>query len=319
MVPPRHTRATTLLELIVVVSVIAILIAIILPAVQHSRAVARKTQCLNQVRQHAVAVHTHTNAIGHFPTDGWGFAWLGFSDRGFGIDQPGGWIFNILPYCEQQAVHDMAPKSTDVPPSPATVSAFVTHSLPLFQCPERREPRNFPADQQVAYYGSVTITSCSKSDYAINGGNVFLQSISGPANHNSATVSAYPWPDTSALNGISFCRSLVRLSDVTDGTSNVLLGGEKWIESANAATSGDNQPVFVGDCLDIRRWGNIPPAQDKHSTGFETGFGSAHLGTANFSLCDSSTRSIPYFIDPRVFVRLCARNDGQPVPSDDSW
>ncbi|MEN6450039.1 MAG: DUF1559 domain-containing protein, partial [Thermoguttaceae bacterium] len=96
----------TLVELLVVITIIGILIALLLPAVQAAREAARMTQCRNGVKQQALAAMNHEQANGWLPTGGWGCTWLGQPQCGFGRRQPGGFFYNILPYLEQQALHD---------------------------------------------------------------------------------------------------------------------------------------------------------------------------------------------------------------------
>src|SRR3954451_22400540 len=100
----RACRASgfTLVELLVVIAIIGVLVALLLPAVQAARESARRMQCQNNLKQFGLAFQTHNDTNGFLPTDGFGYGWVGDPDLGFGIDQPGGWTFNILPYCEQK-------------------------------------------------------------------------------------------------------------------------------------------------------------------------------------------------------------------------
>jgi prepilin-type N-terminal cleavage/methylation domain-containing protein len=101
-------RGFTLLELLVVMGVSAILIGLLLPAIQASRESARRVRCTNNLRQIGVAMMSHESSKGHFPTGGWGFRWVGDPRRGTGRNQPGGWLYCILPYVEQASVYDIS-------------------------------------------------------------------------------------------------------------------------------------------------------------------------------------------------------------------
>src|SRR5882762_2665231 len=108
----KAIRAFTLVELLVVIAIIGILVALLLPAIQAAREAARRSQCTNQLRQLAIAFHNHHDTHKHLPTGGWAFTWLGYPEYGFGKNQPGGWMYNILPYMEEQNLHDIGKSAT---------------------------------------------------------------------------------------------------------------------------------------------------------------------------------------------------------------
>ena len=90
------------------ITIIGILIALLLPAVQAARESARQLQCKNNLKQLALGCLHHEQVQGWLPSGGWAWIWHGDPDRGFGKRQPGGWIYNVLPYIEQQPLRETA-------------------------------------------------------------------------------------------------------------------------------------------------------------------------------------------------------------------
>ena len=90
-----------------VVAICNILLALLFPAVQAARESANRLECANHLKQIGLAWQMHHDAHQHFPTGGWGWSWTGDPDRGYGELQPGAWAFNILPFVDEAALHDI--------------------------------------------------------------------------------------------------------------------------------------------------------------------------------------------------------------------
>jgi len=111
----RPPNGITLVELLVVVAIIGLLVALLLPAVELAREAARRSQCANHLKQLSLAAAAHQDVNQFFPTGGWGGGWVGDANRGFGPKQPGGWIYNVLPYTEQINLHNLGQGLAGVP------------------------------------------------------------------------------------------------------------------------------------------------------------------------------------------------------------
>src|SRR5207245_6925820 len=94
-------RGFTVLELLVIIAIVGVLLALLLPAVQKVRETASRLQCGNNLHEIGIALHSNHDTYHRFPSGGWGWSWLGMPDRGTGREQPGGWIYSILPFVEQ--------------------------------------------------------------------------------------------------------------------------------------------------------------------------------------------------------------------------
>ena len=125
----------TLVELLVVITIIGILVAMLLPAVNSAREAGRNAQCKNNLKQMGKACLAHEEAQGIFPTGGWGWCWVGDPDRGYGTQQPGGWIYNILPHTEMNALHDLGRYRYRRQRSRQRFCKWLQHSLALHQLP----------------------------------------------------------------------------------------------------------------------------------------------------------------------------------------
>jgi len=312
---PFSLRAFTLVELLVVITIIGILISLLLPAVQAARESARRMQCSNNLKQLSLGCLAHENAQSWLPSCGWSNIYIGDPDLGFGSGQCGGWIYNILPYIEQQPFHDQG-MGKSASEKNAVWTVAVSQPMALLFCPSRRSPSTTPFQsywRQHPYpWANVTYSvdqRLAHNDYAINAGNGYA---SGDINNG---VCGTGTPSQSLSYG------MILMSAITDGMSNTFLLGEKfanpdwYLGNIDSGDTGDGASAFGGYCYDLRRGASAsyPPYQDTPGSDQYLSFGSAHSGGFNMALCDGSVHSISYMIDIDVYTLLANRHDGQAI------
>ncbi|HOM17362.1 MAG TPA: DUF1559 domain-containing protein [Thermoguttaceae bacterium] len=317
----KRLNGFTLVELLVVITIIGILISLLLPAVQSAREAARRTQCSNNLKQLALACLVHESTHSFFPTGGWGWHWVGDPDMGFDLKQPGGWIYNILPYIEQGALHDLGLGVTDAATKKEKLKQMTETPLAVLACPSRRRAvASAPKDWWAPINANVSMR-VAKTDYAACAGDPAVTDLmAGPSSIAEGLGSTYSWPSVADCNGISFQRSMVTMGEVRDGTSNTYLLGEKYLKpnsydgsSGSNYDSGDNEAAYTGYNRDFYRSTRYPPMQDRLGYDYVWGFGSAHASGFHAAMCDGSVRPISYSIDPEIHRRLGVRNDGQAI------
>lgn len=318
----KFRRGFTLVELLVVIAIIGMLVGLLLPAVQQAREAARNMQCANHSRQMALAAHNHLSALGYFPSAGWHYTWIGEPECGYGMKQPGGWVYNLLDYMEQSSLRNLG---YDLSGS-ARITAMTTRltsPLPFMHCPSRRSPSNYPLKGTTSRTrdGSFTgVENGVKCDYGANHGsektlsegnndyggstslNVTAQSIK---DHHTKTHGGY--------TGVMFAYSQIVDSDIRDGLSNTYLFGEKLVNADNYFTgkdNGDNETGYAGHGNDSGRLGSYAPEQDRLGRENRFAFGSTHAGGLNMAFADGSVQRVSYSVDPKVHWCLSNRNDG---------
>jgi prepilin-type N-terminal cleavage/methylation domain-containing protein len=309
----------TLLELLVVISIIALLLALLLPAVQAARESGRRAQCSSQLHQFAVAMESHVGIHRRYPTNGWGHLWIGHPDRGTDREQPGGWIYNLLPYVELGYLREAG---QGLPPAAQRqeLTNLVQVRIPIFTCPSRGAPLLSPAAAKWVPRNADWIREIAKSDYAVNGGDYFIESSvwEGPLTLEQGDTGQYPWTDQSLLTGVCFQRSEIRPAMILDGLSQTYLLGEKYVSRRNYDTADDegyNESMYHGSSIDLTRWVQQTPRLDADEIDY-CRFGSPHPSGCHFLTCDGAVRLIGYHIDAEVHRRLGHRADGQTI---DQW
>lgn len=308
-------QAFTLVELLVVIAIIGMLVGLLLPAVQQAREAARQMQCSNNLKQIGLASLNHESTFKYLPTGGWTAFWTGDPDMAFGLTQPGGWAYSLLPSMEQQALWALGQDGVEDINATQENNASTRAQSPInvFLCPSRRANKLYPY-KGVKLCNMASTSQVGKNDYAGNSadGNAFPSGMS-QSTPNSNAGGKNIQPNTNN-KGVIFSKSQVQLGEIRDGTSNTLLVAEKYVQPEHyetGMTAGDDLTQFQGADDDSLRKTNVQPIQDRSQFNSGTVFGSVHAGSFGTVLCDGSVQRISYSIDLDTFTNFGRRADGQ--------
>lgn len=327
MFTPQARRGFTLIELLVVIAIIAILIGLLVPAVQKVREAAARTQCTNNLKQLGLAVHNYHDVL------------KGFPPARVCREACATWPVLIMPYIEQDAIY----KRWNTTAQGIQYPWQYRYQLPdvqqvqlsLFFCPARRQPMLSPANQNGGTNGGFA-GACG--DYACCDGSGNSRNT---RNAHGAMISAiviteppHPQgddPDGSVLNyKIVGFRSRTNFSEIRDGTSNTLLIGEKHVRDNRFGRANEDRAYYSGvnyvtaqrsaGCTSVNAQGvctggfrPLAPFTTYSGTAWNIVFGSPHPGICQFVMCDGSVRGIATAIDTTNLRRLAQRNDGMVI------
>lgn len=322
----------TLVELLVVIAIIGVLVSLLLPAVQSAREAARRAQCMNHLKQIGLAALNHESAQEAFPTGGWGWMWTGDADRGFGQDQPGGWVYNLLPYMEQQPMHAAAAGNTEhpTPENREAAGRVLSTALAGFICPSRRGSTSYGFDKpnsetpHNASWDASRLSGVAKTDYAGNAGGQGIDGAcdsTGPGSFDAHVN--YVWP-CGQMTGVIYQHSEIEIPHIEDGVTKTYLVGEKTLNIemyTNGRHYADNGPMYTGHDKDVVRMATrlFLPTRDvngNNDPGFRwQHFGSPHPAAWQAVFCDGSVQSLSYWMDPEIHHARGNRADGGVVSS----
>ncbi len=290
MTPPisrgeRVRTAFTLIELLVVIAIIAILIGLLLPAVQKVREAANRTQCSNNLKQIGLGCHTYATTYRAFPP----------AYKASGSSPGWGWAAHILPYVEQGPLYQtlgVATRPFGGGANPAQPTAATQTRLTVFRCPSDTGPDLNPIRH--------------------NHGMANYRAVAGPTTYPTFSADM-------DMGGVMYQNSKIRIPMITDGTSNTLLIGECLFDEPSAKkaaiwpgmTGVYNGSIYISD---VMWWVDDATAQVNGPA--PQAFSSRHQGGAFFAFCDGSVRFFFDTVNPATVKWLAGRNDGQIVNVD---
>ena len=272
----RGSRAAfTLIELLVVITIIGILIALLLPAVQAAREASRRSSCTNNLKQLGLALHGYHDALGSFPP---GYLYVARDVEEWG------WAVFLFPYLEQKSRHKILNvnqgRLTD-----AILDAQLRRSLQ-----DRISVLRCPSDGG----GKLLPSKWRKFDDGAAG----IGGFEPAAANYVGVLGLYDLAGNYPNNGVLYGNSGVSTDDIPDGTSHTLGIGERHMQCHSGAWCGNKNPAGNRDDGIYFTVGRVStPINASPPFQCEEGFSSPHPGGANFMICDGSVRYLSETID----------------------
>ncbi|HVK14066.1 MAG TPA: DUF1559 domain-containing protein [Gemmataceae bacterium] len=319
--PSGSRRAFTLIELLVVIAIIAILIGLLLPAVQKIREAANRMKCTSHLKQIGLAVHNYHDTNGRMPPA---------YDARTGLS----WHVLILPFIEQDNLYKQFDQ-TNASVSHAIVGRNTPHGLvkiPIYQCPSS------PLKEQA--FGAPNNTNGPSDLIPANTGQPaaipHYYGVNGPRGTNPATGTAYP-VGTATHEGVPAATSgmfqrdgNLTLGAVTDGLSNTIMVAEmSWISPQYGTryrtwTRGGEEyagvvtgrPAFVVSCRNVTNGINAMQTANLIAPYNDVPFGSQHPGGMNVGFGDGSCRFLRQSITINTYRALASRDGGEVLSND---
>jgi prepilin-type N-terminal cleavage/methylation domain-containing protein/prepilin-type processing-associated H-X9-DG protein len=316
----RKNRAFTLVELLVVIAIIGVLVALLLPAIQAAREAARRNQCTNNLKQQGLALLMHHDVKKVLPQGRNG------TSPGTGPDDqivpPAvSWAFQLLPYMEQNAIHDSLVNGQKV--YHLDNARAMRTPVDTFYCPSRRSPaadRDFDNDDEAPADENRAVAA--GGDYKGNAGI-----------HRDFTKNSDETPERALQEGVIYSFSKVNLRYVSDGTASTFAIGEKYIPTEDELRleadefnedrlhyyQGDTA-FFSGDNIETIMSGTecglaprAPFQGDCEPHELKEQFGSQHPSICNFVFLDGHVQGIGTDIELVTLQRMSTIADGQTI------